>query len=160
MTEQIKKKGRFKKYVCIFAAAVAFTASLLAVIQYFRSLPEQNISGKWKLDLVIESSTHTQYLGLKVGYVIYLEQNGSAIKGKGEKWWENDQELPYSQHTPIELTGTIKDKTVKLLFDLHGAQRQTVGEFALKLRGETLTGVFSTTGANSSGHVVAKLVER
>ena len=95
---------------------------------------------------------------MQMGNVVvnqHLAQNDRYITGKGEKWWINGNEIPFSQHDPIVVSGIIRDKDLPLYFTLKGSNRETVGIFNLEIMSnKKLIGTFSTTGANSRGSVV------
>ena len=138
------------------AGIVAFGSAIVGVLQYTQTF-HLDVSGKWQLDLTIESTSYTPYKDLDVRYILYLQQNGKVIKGKGEKWLVNNKEIPFSAHTRIEMEGTILENKVYLSFELFGANRVTVGELDLRFNPDKnkMTGTFSTTGADSSGPAIA-----
>jgi len=112
-----------------------------------------DMTGWWRLALVIESSSYAPYKGLRVAYKVHVLQDGNRIEGRGEKWWENDRELPYSQHDPIEIKGTVDGLTCTLGYALKGRQRTTSGSFVFDVSSGAppYEGTFSGTGADVHG---------
>ena len=154
----MKRESKYKiikAVVACIAAIAAFYGTVLGIIQYHENRSGYDLNGEWALDLKIESTSYNPYKNLRVGYKIYLAQNDRYITGKGEKWWINGNETPFSQHDPIFVSGIIRDKDLPLSFTLKGSNRETVGIFNLEIMSnKKLIGTFSTTGANSRGSVV------
>ena len=148
-----ERRKRLNSWLAVMAAVVAFVATCISIYSFVKPALAEDLIGRWRLDLVIESTDFNPYHGLKVGYIVYLSQDGSTLSGIGEKWWENDKELSYSQHTKLQLDGKIQGDDLKLLFFLFGAERETVGQFTLKSvePNELFVGTFTTTGADSRG---------
>jgi hypothetical protein len=115
--------------------------------------PVVDLTGWWRLTVMIQSSSYVPYKGLRVAYKIHLIQSLDQIDGRGEKWWEDGKELPYSQHDVIELKGNIDGLRCNLGYVLNGQQRTTSGSFTFDIvRDETsYEGTFSGTGADVSG---------
>jgi len=156
----LKHKKPFIQIATAISGMIACIAALVAIVQYFEVQPSHSISGKWRLDLTIESTNYQPYQGMHVGYVLFLTNKETHITGNGEKYWLNEKILPTEQHDHIELIGTIYNDSVHFIFELHGLLRKTVGEFNLVLSEDRneLTGTFNTTGASSSGSVIAKRI--
>ena len=150
--------GKSKLLVTIFISAVGLVGGLIVIYQFIDSETQVNVAGKWHLSLTVENTSYAPFQGLEIGYVIYLQQEGNSVSGHGEKWWENGEELPFSQHVPIELNGSIEGGVLKLLYELVGAERGSVGEFDLLVEssGDKMSGEFSGTAADSSGPVTLK----
>jgi len=151
----VNKYGIVKVIASFSVAAITLYGVILGIAQYYQSRPRYDLTGEWVLQLKIESTSYRAYQDLTVGYKLYLIQAGQEISGKGEKWWENGKELPFSQHDPINVSGLLKGKRLPLSFTLKGTLRETVGVFDLSITNRNeLSGTFSTTGANSRGSAV------
>jgi len=134
-----------------------------------REAPEQpaqvapeatDLSGWWELTNQIESTSYNAYHGLRLGYRIFLKQEGGRITGRGQKWSENGKGIPSSRQTPISLAGTIDGASVQLRFTEHGAQRRSGGSFHWQLSADqtSLQGSFSSSAASTSGSSVARRI--
>lgn len=116
--------------------------------------PVANLSGEWILTNTIEQTSYSNYQGLRLGYRIYLQQDGNSLKGNGEKRWENGVEISSpTARTPIYLEGTISGDSVTLNITEVGAKRTTAGQITLTVHPDTntLDGSFSSNAADSSG---------
>ncbi|HMW01292.1 MAG TPA: protein kinase [Acidobacteriota bacterium] len=116
--------------------------------------PVADLSGEWILTNTIEHTSYSAYEGLRLGYRIYLQQDGNSLKGNGEKRWENGVEISSpTARTPIYLEGTISGDSVTLNITEVGAKRTTAGQITLTVHPETntLDGRFSSNAADSSG---------
>jgi cytoskeleton protein RodZ len=119
----------------------------------------QNVSGSWNLATQIESSSHSPYAGLKLGYEMKLEQDGDRVTGVGRKVTENGSEIGPRAQTPLTVSGTIAGDRLTLTFVEQGTQRDTQGKFVLLVdEAGTLRGRFSSDAAQSSGRVEAHRV--
>ena len=92
-----------------------------------------DLSGRWELSNRIEETNYPDYLGLRLGYHIVLEQDGDRLRGQGQKWSENGRSSPESQRTPITFTGSIEGDEVVLRFTEQGARRSSGGRFHWRL---------------------------
>lgn len=90
---------------------------------------------------------------MRAGYKVYIIQEGKSIRGKGEKFWLNDIEIPSAQHDPLVFEGIISDGIWKVHYELYGVKRKSYGEFILKI--ENMEGTFEGSGANAKGKVIA-----
>ena len=134
---------------------IAFAAATAGVIQYWQSNPAADVSGTWELSLTIEETSYSPYRGMILGYLLFLQQNGASVTGRGEKWAANGEELPSSQHDRIDLRGTISGTNLDLVFNIYGTQRQTVGVIRLGLVDDSeAMGDFTWTAASSSGTAI------
>ena len=151
-------KARYKiikRTAALVVATVAFYGTALGIVQYYENRSSHHIAGEWDLNLKIESTSYNPYKNLEVGYKIYLSQHEKRVVGRGEKWWVDGEEIPFSQHDPIRVEGVMIGNELPLSFILKGSKRETVGTFDLRLESEDkFIGTFSTTGANSRGSVV------
>lgn len=134
-------------------AVVGIIAGGIAVLDYVQKRPSYDLTGEWHLTNTIESTTFRPFQGLRLGYRLFVRQHGLEFEGSGEKWSENDAEIPSLQHTPITLTGAIDGQRVKATFRERGARRETVGtfEWTLDSAARTMNGRFTSTAANTSG---------
>lgn len=159
--DKAKKYKFIKRTAAFVVAVVTFYGAMLGIVQYYENKSGYDLSGEWTLDLKIELTSYRPYQNLEVGYKVYLDQVGLTVSGKGEKWWVDGEEIPFSQHDLIEMNGMISGESLPLSFSLRGSNRETVGIFRLKVDGgQKLVGSFSTTGADSRGSVVMTKVSR
>ena len=127
------------------ADAHAATASRIAIA-------DNALTGTWALATRVEASSYTRFKGLRLGYRIALEQNGSHITGKGHKISENGQPLAAAGKTPITVEGTLEGDRVQLTFTEHGRQRASAGRFDLQISDAGLIrGRFISDAARSAG---------
>ncbi len=120
----------------------------------------EDISGIWKVSYAIDETTYVPYKGLQIGYTIFIQQEGTNLKGIGEKISENGQVLPASAKTPIKVNGTFDGENVLLTVEEKGKKRESSGMIKLKVLGNhdsVFEGTFSTTAANSSGKCMVEL---
>ena len=89
---------------------------------------------------------------------MYVIQEEKKIVGEGEKWKYKGELLPYSEHDPIQITGTIINDTVYCKYSLNGSKRETIGNFKGYYKDDKLIGTFSGTAANAKGSFSAKRV--
>lgn len=117
-----------------------------------------NLSGWWELTNQIQSTSYSAYQGLRLGYRIFLKQEGGRITGQGQKWLENGRKVPASRQTPISLSGSIDGSSVEVAFTEHGSQRTSDGRFRWQLSSDQarLQGSFSSSAAGTSGSSVAR----
>ena len=150
-----RKYNLTKKVITFTVACLSLYGVILGILQYHQGTVPHNLVGEWKLNLKINSTSYNTYQGMSVGYKLFLNQNGKVITGQGEKWLVNNKEIPFNQHSPISMDGTLNGNNLVLSFKLKGSKRETVGAFVLKVQNQNkLVGTFSTTGANSKGDVV------
>ncbi len=138
-------------------AITSVAASVVAVQQYRESKAAIDLTGWWKIDFTVETTTHKPYQGILYSYKVYFHQKDEDITGTGEKWWENGVELPYSQHVQIALLGSVRKRNVDLSYTLKGAQRETLGGTRLVAdgSGRRMSGRFKGTAADAEGVVIA-----
>lgn len=118
--------------------------------------PKVDLTGWWRFTVAIKSSSFKPYRGLDVDYKIYLLQDGTKVTGKGEKWCEAGKELPFAQHDPIEMDGTLAGSQCRLAYVLKGRERPTTGSFTFDIlpSANEHRGRFSGTGADVSGSLL------
>jgi hypothetical protein len=146
----------WKAAIAVLAALVVVTMfTLLMKLDRGQSLP--NLGGKWYVENTIKSTTYNPYIGLKVGYVMYLTQNGKAISGNFEKDKENGTLLKDKARTEGLCHGTVNRNAVALTFSEKGQRRETIGEYSWMLQDDgSLVGTFSSTAADTRGSSVAR----
>jgi transcriptional regulator with XRE-family HTH domain len=115
----------------------------------------RDVSGSWTMATNVESSRLADFVGLRLGYEIQLDQAGDRITGQGRKIIENGAAVNSQAQTPISLSGTIAGDRLTLTFTERGTERATQGKFVLLVEDGTLRGRFSSTAAQSSGTVEA-----
>ena len=141
--------------------SVGVIAGIVAIIQFFESRPAVDLTGEWKLINTVESTSYLPYQGMQLGYRIFLQQNGTKITGKGEKWWENGKEIPSTAHSPIFIEGILDGMTLTATFVEKGARRTTSGFFVWTVSPDRrmLQGRFTHTAANSRGNSIGQRIK-
>ena len=99
--------------------------SLAAVIA---SAEPANVAGKWNISLELESITGHP--------VVLLKQDGEKLTGTYE-----------GRYGQSELKGSIKEKDIEFAVTLVAEGMQTLGVFAGKVNGDTMSGNVSFEGA-------------
>ena len=117
-----------------------------------------DLSGWWELTNRIAQTNYKDFVGLRLGYRVKLEQDGSRITGSGQKWTEDGRTLAGSARSRIRVSGRIEGDTMTLEFTEQGAKRSSGGGFELKLSGDrsTLRGDFWSDVANTRGSTLAR----
>jgi penicillin-binding protein 1A len=117
-----------------------------------------DLSGWWELTNRIASTNYKDFVGLRLGYRVKLEQDGSRITGSGQKWTEDGRTLAGSARSRIRVSGRIEGDTITLDFTEQGSKRASGGGFELKLSGDrsTLRGDFWSDVANTRGSTLAR----
>lgn len=139
-----------------------FIATILAVVtsifivfdRYFGDPPD--ISGKWEIKFNIEESSFIPYKGRSMTFKLFFIQVKNEIEAKGEKWRIDNKEIPFGQHDPIDVKGTIQGNKLYCTYTLKGTKRTTVGniEAIILENSQTLNGKFSGTAADMKGSVI------
>ena len=117
-----------------------------------------DLSGWWELTNRIQSTSYKDYIGLRLGYRIKLEQDGGRITGRGHKWSEDGRSLSGSARSPIRVSGTLDGDTLTLEFTEQGARRSSGGGFTLRLSADrtALRGSFWSDVAGTKGSTLAR----
>jgi hypothetical protein len=121
----------------------------------------RDLSGRWEITNVVHSTSYPTYRGLRLTYHLSLRQEGNRVVGEGEKWAENGQPIPASGRSPIQVTGEVVGREVRLHFTERGSRRSSDGNFHWRLApgGQALDGNFISTAASSSGSSSAVRVQ-
>lgn len=152
-------KKRLKQTLAIFGVIALFTGLLLDfndIKEIFKSHPY--ISGEWHFKFQVKASTYNPYIDAVTEYKVHVIQEKEKIMGNGEKWKYKGELLPYANHDPIEITGTVIDDTLYCKYNLKGISRETSGSFKGYYKDGTLVGVFSGTAADVSGVFTAEKI--
>ncbi|MES2726481.1 MAG: hypothetical protein V4643_05225 [Bacteroidota bacterium] len=153
-TYWVRARKRFE----LLGILIAIIGTLVSGLIYCKDnfwKNEQEIGGAWKFTFSIQESSKPSYIGLSAGYKIYISQEGNVVKGKGEKFWVNDIEIPSKQHDPLTFEGTITDGVLKANYELTGTKRKSYGSFIMKIDNTEITGTFQGSAADAKGKVVA-----
>lgn len=131
--------------------------SCYKAVEYFRT---PNIAGEWYLTLKVESSTYHAYIGDVIGIKAFFTQVENSVTGHGEKWDYRGARLPYSQHRKMEFTGSLKNKSLKTDYILHGELAETTGMIAVEVTdgGTKMQGTFTGTAADSKGTITGERI--
>jgi serine/threonine protein kinase len=116
------------------------------------------LGGRWRLENVIDTTTHAAFQGLRLGYQIELAEDGLRVSGRGEKTSEAGRPLAGAARTPLSLQGRREADTVEVRFREQGTERTSEGTFRWTLSpdGRTLEGTFESDAAGASGRSVAR----
>jgi penicillin-binding protein 1A len=117
-----------------------------------------DLSGWWDLTNRIQKSKVADFVGLRLGYQIKLEQDGNRITGRGRKSSEDGRAISGSARTPIRVSGRIEGDTLHLTFTEEGARRSSTGGFDLELSADrtSLRGGFWSDVAGTKGSTLAR----
>jgi serine/threonine protein kinase len=149
--------SRSRRYPMIAAVtALLILGGLLGIYALRHNSPKIDLSGEWKIENTIQSTSFHPFQGLRLGYRVFLSQRGTDLTGTGEKWSEDDKWLPPKAHTPIQVSASISGNKIFATFQETGAQRTTTGTFDWTYQPETnsLSGTFSSTAADTRGSSV------
>jgi transcriptional regulator with XRE-family HTH domain len=123
--------------------------------------PVRDLSGHWSLNTSVQTSSVADFVGLRLGYDVQLEQAGNRLTGRGRKVTENGRAIALQSQTAISMAGSISGGRVTLTLTEEGAQRQSHGKFVLLVdESGALRGRFSSTAAQSSGMVEGHRVDK
>ena len=134
------------------AAPVALAAGPALQPGIAAETPTFDLSGEWKVVNLTESTSYKPFRGLRLGYRLFVQQDGRRFTAEGEKYWENDEEVPHRRRTPVYLEGSVQGDTIRASFREKGTRRTTSGRFVWKvINGGRIAGSFTSTAADSSG---------
>jgi hypothetical protein len=156
--ESTKRVGKLWKSVVGFTVTgLAVVGGFLGIYSFLQNYSRYNLTGKWIVTNSIQSTSFPRYQGLKLGYTVFLTQQGTGITGSGEKESENGRDLPSSAHSPITITGVISAKNITATFVEQGSERKTEGTFdwTYDSRTDALAGKFTSTAADEAGSSAA-----
>jgi hypothetical protein len=133
--------------------STATTASPNELAERDKRVSRTSLSGEWRLTNTIQATTYRPFVGLEIGYRIFIEQHGNEFEGVGEKLWENGKQLPTTAQTRITLNGRSNDLESSATCTEEGARRSTTCRFSWRASPgkDELVGTFSSTAANSRG---------
>lgn len=157
-----KKSGRLKLIVTVVTTVLGITSGILGLKEYRDRHPSVDVSGEWLLENTIQATTFSAYEGLKLGYRVFLQQDGRNVQATGEKVSEDGKPIPSSAHTPIAFSGIIKGRRLSGTFNEEGTKRKTTGTFDWTISSDKdkLSGTFTSTAASASGPSVCSRVKR
>ncbi len=138
-------------------AIIGAIAAGIVTYTYWEERTTVDLTGTWKIVDTIEKSEYKDYIGLEVGFIVMITQDGQNITGHGDKWSENGKEIPPSSRTRIVLEGKIDGEKVTAIFEEKGHKRETGGLFKWRVSSDanTLSGSFESTAARTSGKSIA-----
>lgn len=115
-----------------------------------------NLNGDWKFTFHVKSSTLKSTIGTRFGYKILVHTDKEKFEAKGEKFWINEETIPYAEHDRIEFTGTLSEESIHSIYTLYGSKRTTVGDIDMNVIDDnTMEGTFVGTAADTKGTVSA-----
>ncbi|MBK6354270.1 MAG: hypothetical protein IPO72_01895 [Saprospiraceae bacterium] len=126
--------------------------SLFSTYRLLSSINLVDVNGIWILKINVQSSSYLPFKGMDIGYKIFLSQSDNIITGNGEKYMENGNEIPFTQHVQIEFVGKVEGKKLFIQFKEYGKKRTSLGSIELNFISKNLfEGNFTSTAANSKG---------
>ncbi len=110
-----------------------------------------DIAGWWEVTNRVDPTSLGEDRGLQVTYRIALRQEGTRISGEGERWAVDGRQL--LARAPVDLTGSIDGREVRLRFVERGPHGTVSGTFNWRLAGgaTSLAGTFAGGAADSHG---------
>lgn len=114
------------------------------------------------LKFEIEKSSLKRYIGKSSTFKVHIRMSNKELEANGEMWQVDDQDIPYSQHIPIEIKGVKKGRNFECTYIQYGAIRTTTGSFKARLdqKSGRLVGKYSGTAANTSGPMTGWRISR
>ncbi len=147
-----KKSSKSKRMIEMILLITAIIGVCPIISSAYNKFHTKGFNGKWKITCNIKNSTLQRYIGRSSGWKIFFIQDGDKVSGKGEMFWVDNKEIPYSQHIPITMEGKIDGNNMILTYTQYGEKRVSYGEIKLKIDEEEIAeGNFSGTAANTSG---------
>lgn len=154
-----------------FANAVGslLGGGVLALLALFASdfvfrLP--NLNGFWTLEVTTRETSYKPFNGLKTIFLVALSQDGSKLRGSGEKVFETrgdgtQHEYIGTKRTRLSLDGAIRRRffapceiVIHVVEHAHLRETSSIYELATEKRQKQLIGKFISTAANSRGEAV------
>ena len=118
---------------------------------------ENDGTGVWRISTEVASSSVSAFKGLRLGFLLKLQQDGDRIVGSGRKVAENDNSLPAAAQTRITVEGRRDGDQLTLTFRERGGRRDSTGTFLLTRAAEDeMLGSFTSNAARSAGPVKAR----
>jgi len=157
-SEESGNSTRWKALVGAAVTSVTIITGVFAIWDWWQSHPRFDLTGQWSFTNTIDSTSFRPYQGLRLGYDVFLQQNGSNLSGTGEKRCENGVE---QEHTPVKLKGSISGTTVKVDFTEEGAKRPSTGTYnwTYEKSSGRLKGAFISTAAEAQGSSLGERVK-
>jgi len=122
------------------------------------------LSGFWHVTIETTKSSNGNYIGLKTYYNFVAGQNGSSLRGTGEKISEDSVngiiEYDTDKRTHLNFDGALtyrvfSSNTVDMIYKEEGRRRPSSSILNLVVESnDRLTGTFISTISKSSGKVV------
>ncbi|MEP2447613.1 MAG: hypothetical protein ABJI69_10315 [Balneola sp.] len=128
---------------------------------------KKNLSGEWKIKLIIDETSYNPFKDLSIYYKVHLLQKGYELSGSGEKVKEiNSQnevtEYEKDKRVTIDINGYYERKylnrsIIYLNIVEKGRIRESRATYTLKIKNKKLLkGTFITTAADSQGKIKMK----
>ncbi len=146
--------NRTSKLVASIASVLTIITALIFLVERYFNAPA-DISGNWEIKQIIKESSYKPYIGKTATFKIFITQTDNEIEAKGEKWWIDDKEIPFEQHDPIILKGTVDKNKLTCTYTLKGIKRETTGiiEAEISKDEKSMDGTFSGTAADTKGPI-------
>ncbi len=111
------------------------------------------LGGWWQVTNSVDAAAAGQASNSRVTYRIALRQEGNRITGEGERWAEDGRTLPAGSRAPIDVSGTIEGREVRLRFVERGPRGALRGAISWRLSssGDDLAGSFTGNGGDVHG---------
>jgi len=154
----VNKKQSLSKSALILCILICslfiYSDSAFDLFHSAKQKQTMNLSGEWFLKHKIIKTTHEKFLGLELGYRVFIQhKNHKHISIVGEKWTENGRDIPTAAQTPIQCEGSLEGNTITLHFTEEGTRRKSSGQASWLIVNQNLIeGTFISTAANASGN--------
>lgn len=120
-----------------------------------------DLNGRWRIAMVTDRSSYTNYIGMVVLFEVMLHQNGNQLEGTAEKVAEISRGdlhvYDYSKRVRIELAGSIdRNYLSRDTINLHWMERGRIRESSsflhiTRFNDSYMRGSFESTISNGSG---------
>lgn len=124
-----------------------------------------NISGVWKVQHIVLESSYLPYKGMKLFYVMVLQQSGASIQGTGEKIAEQlgqVQRFEYirSKRVLLEINGNLKSSFLRrgvAILHIFEKGRSRYSSTSVKIEiinDKEMVGTFYSTAGDAIGKAI------
>lgn len=143
------------------AGAIIISVLFFIFSDYIFTLP--NLNGPWQMTLTVDSTAYTPHENMQVKYDVLLFQQGSDVRGTGEKVMDivGSDTTRYigAQRVRIEIEGYLdrnylaRDELVLHYIESGKKRRTSAFQELIRFNEDYMLGGFTWTASNSKGHV-------
>lgn len=111
--------------------------------------PTTDVSGRWIIENTVSSANDSKYIGMKIKFRLFLDQDKNTIEGNAVKYMVDGDSIPEDQQIKLDLNGKIIGDSIMLDFYEKGKP----GKFSWKYNPhrKSLDGYFKSSVAISRG---------